>query len=1464
MKKVLSIALALILVVSCYGLDFYRSMALSSDVVLADPDDNKLTVFDSNAYITNDAETHYKNPTIPVTDTDEGIWLGGNSWLGDNLLAQDGVFMGIGGKSARILERNNACITSVEDFEWQFQLVADNANTINTSFVFHVGETANTSSYAARNNLFAVTLFGNSVDETKNCAVSNALVIEYGGNGNNPVLGNMRPFDYNSQVTPWETKDNSYIKLNDDTAEKAINLTKYITVNIKMEGRKITVSTWQTLDKEATLRKLTVNMYTSVYNKFKSGDFAIVSGAGSCNYRIKDMNISVPREIFNTNNYPAPEHSNPSIKTDTDAGLWLENANLSANLNNRGHLYLGSWKTTNGILSRNKIATQSVENFEWTFDYKGTDTSGNGNVRTAFLFHTNENSDLSSYWNRNYAFSFMVWGSNWSYEGTEANSTKTHDAVPNSISLQVPVYSATDENIMGKPRPLNYAVSADNIRVPSKDSYLELGSIDLSKWMTITIRMEGRKITLIVKQGNTQLSKEFTITEKQLLNAPAGDFAIIQGGNQSAYKNMSIKRPEADVNAPKPEEPKDYEDLPPSGVYFTNDFEQNQDGITYNVTPKNPEQSGINQEKNGNKYLIAGHDYSHVNGNDGWSGININKGSKYKDFTLNFDIRLDSELNSNYHQNWHFLLVGFRSQNGVNDSNILQISAGGAAFSVADKANGKDYTNNRIAYAGTDATYTGSFSLPSGNPEAGILPDNKWHRVSLVADGWTYKYYLDGVLMMSVEDAQQSYDYGSIVIMARSITMQIDNVKILSPDAKIEIFEPIESEDYEDLPASGVYYSNNFEQNQDGITYNATPKNPEHSGIKKEKNGNKYLIAGHDYSHVNGNDGWSGINVNKGSKYKDFILNFNIRLDTELNSNYHQNWHFLLVGFRSQNGVNDSNILQISASGAAFSVADKANGKDYTNNRIAYAGTDATYGYTYNLPKGKSEAGLSPDGIWHRVSIVADSWTYKYYLDGVLMMSVEDTQQLYKSGSIVIMGRSLTMEFDNIEILGPNAEIAPFEPKQTETGLLYENTFENEADAERLTIVRGQNYGIVTEGDKKYFHIDYEPDASNAENGPVNITFGPSGIKDFTLTAYVRITKKVSEKWHPIILMGRTKSGGISAQARLFTKGTYINAQSGSDIYEIARSGPAAKNTTSIYPCHDEKAGVSILEWHKVSLVCDDWTYTVYIDGKKIVEGVDEHKLNKWGGFGIRTEGVNLDIDDIRVYGTPYYDLDYTEEAPTGVLYENDFETENLEGLNFVYHDDELTSIKTEENGNKFLRAYPNMRVKEDGKLEVVGNGNLLITLGPPNTMDFQLKFKVRVMSNTNENVCSTIVGIHSKPSNIKYDSVWFNILARGTSVSLKDSKKLLGIDNLIAKTGENRSGGTAYMPSDNRAMGIRPDGKWHDVKVTVKDYTYTVYIDGVKILSTTDKDKTFYKGYTVIGSNGSITDIDNISLTNK
>ncbi len=1183
--------------------------------------------------------------------------------------------------------------------------------------------------------------------------------------------------------------------------------------------------------------------------------------------------------IFDSNAYYSSSNVNPNIDiTETDKGLWLQNSEFNTSKPNKDMLSISSWQVSNKILERNKALTSDITDFEWNFDYLGNGS----NTRSAFVFHVNEKSDMSSFWNRHNAFSFMLWGSDFSYAGTK-NKDPMENAMPHSIALQIPVYSK-DLGTNGKSRPFGPYSNDPTTGMRKYDGdtgYLPLGDIDLKKWMKVSIKMVGRTITLTVTQGDITLTKDFVVSQNVLNNAPSGDVAIIQGGNLSYYKNMNVSIPRTIFNS---NNYNSTEQKNPSinGVWLGGDS-----WVSDNPSLKDSVYMGKNVESA--KILERNTNFDSVTDFE-WQTQFIAEALGAKDMKTSFVFHINENSNINsFSERKNVLAVTYYGEN----TDMTKHCAVQNAFSIE---RGVENKNSQLGYMRPydyDTTVTpwkikdNSYKKLDDASAAKSIDITKYVTLNIKLEGsnlkvsfWqtadkenTYREF--SVIMYT--SAMNLSPSGDFAIISRheegiqhNINYRIKDMTVRALDFKdIDVPKPQEpiddgTGDVEKLPENGIFFENDFEKNQDGVVVSTTPKEPEKTGIFEDKNGNKYLQVTHDHSHQNGNDGWNIIKIAPNKKYDNFTLNFKVRLTTELNPMYHSNWHYVLVGFRSQNGVVDSNVLQMSSSGAAFSVAKKSAEKDYTNNRIAYADNDATFGNTFNLPSGCPKAGLSPDGVWHKVSVVADGWTYKYYLDGELMLETKDTQKEYKNGNIVIASRSVNMQLDDVEILSPKAKIEPFEQEQLETGLLYENDFQSKGDNKRLTVVRGQNYGVVTEGKKKYYHIDYEPNASNAANGPVNMTFGPTGIKDFTLNMHVRITNKISPKWHSIILMGRTKSGGISSQARVLNMGSFLSVQSDKDIYEVARSGPAAQNTTSTFPCHDEKYGIPIFEWHKVSLVCEDWKYTLYIDGKKIIEGVDKIKLNKWGGFALRTEGVNLDIDNIRIWGTPHYDLSFTEEVPAGTLYKNNFEKSSLDGISFTYYDEEKTTVMSEENGNKFLRAYPNMRTKEDGTLEVVGNGNLLFSFGPPNAMDFELNFKLRVKSNTHENLGSTIIGIHSKPSNLKWDSVWVNILARGTSVSLKDSARKLGIDNLIATTGKNRSGGTAYMPSDNRAFGVRPDGKWHDIKVVSKGYTYTLYVDGNKYISVTDKDKTFYKGYTVIGSNGCIIDVDDISLTNK
>lgn len=1405
MKRILSLVLAFaVIVTAVYSVTKWDFFANAESA-------GKDVIFESGSF------SDHINPAIEKSKGDKGIWLGNNdnSWLSTNANNQDAPYMGSKDSSGKLLARNKIANNNLTAFEWQFDYRSDNVTKANVSFAFHVNDKSNVSSYSDRKNIFAITLYGSGYTSNKaNYYVPNSLNVEYPN-----TAGAMRPFSYKTSVSPYVTNPSSYVKLDDTTATKAIDLSKYTTINIKVIGRTVVVSAWQTADKANTFRIQTVtfgsgSVFDNAFNTAApSGDFAIVSGADSGNYKIANMQIREIREIFDSNDYPGPTHVNSSITTSSsDKGIWLANkANtwVSTNANNQDAPFMAKDDISGKLLARNKKLTTSLDDFEWQFEYK-PDNANTAN--TSFAFHVNSNSVISSYSARKNMYAVTLYGGNY---GT------------NSKTLQIEYPTASGMAVAGS---------------------LDIGNMMLSgtatTYITVNIRMIGQTVTVSVWQSANKASTYKTLTVDNVAGgdlAPSGDFMVFAGASTGSYrlKNMQM------YDIPK--------------VFDSADYKPNK-----HVNPEVyiPADSGYWLADNDNTWLstnVNNQDALYMTSND-VSGKILERNKASVTAVDNFEWRFDYRPDKT---NKACVSFAFRVNSASNVSGFDSLSG---AYAVT--LYGSDYsTKNSLVLEYPTAnglTVADVIQLDDSTKTAielskYITVDIQMYGGKLCVSVWqtddpdgTYRTLT--VDNIGGEDIAPSGDFvvlggtdcGNLRMKNMEISVLKDGIISTKPD--------------------GIYYTNDFEEDSNGIVDRSNPRSPEKTGLMKDSSSNQYLQLTRGASATNKRGGWTIFNITD-NNYTDFTLNMKVKLDPALNPDFSATSDFMLICFRSKNGnIDYANILQIAAKGAAFSVADKTdadNAKTYTNNRIAYAGKNTTDGKTFNLPTGNAGAGLSANGVWHKISLVVKGYTYKYYLDGVLMMEVEDKEKLYKSGKIHVNACREDLQIDDVEILIPDVEITPFEAKQLETGLIYENKFDSEADIKRINVTAGVNYGIVTEGEKSYFHIDYKPSESNAANGDTKIYFGPTAIKNFTLNFNVRITNSPSDKWHSIIPMGRINSG-LSVQARLFTKGSYLAVQDDSVINEVSRTGPAAPNHNSTNPCHDKNYGISIHEWHKVSLVCDEFKYTLYVDGKKILEGEDKYQLTKWGSFGLRTQGVNMDIDDIRIWGTPHYDISFTEEVPAGTLYENNFESESTEGIKFIYYDKDETKILSDEDGNKFLRAYPNTDTKEDGKPVVTGAGNLMFSIGPPNTMDFELTYKLRLKSNTNENSGFALVGIHSDPANIKWNSVWINMLARGTSVSLKDNSRKLGIDNLIAKTGKNRSGGTQYQPSDNRAFGIRPDGKWHDIKVICKGYTYTLYVDGNEYISVTDTDKTFYKGYTVLGSNSCKIDIDDIKMTNN
>lgn len=542
MKKILSIVLTLALLASCVFVLPLTTSAAEASLSSNDwtIEDYYSTIFDSNDY---PAPTH-KNPAI----NDSKTWLGKDSWVSSNTALQDSIYMGYNGETDKILERNgvNAVVT---DFEWQFQFIAD-ANTkgyLNTSFVFHVNENSNINSYSERNNLLAVTYYGSDFRTDKNGVATNAFVIEYGGNSyNSGGLGNMRPFDYDSSKTPWAVKENSYKKLDDNSAAKEIDIGKYTTINIKMEGRNIKVSFWQTDDKENTYREFSVTMHKAAYEKAKYGDFAIISahstdkdyyGISNCNYRIKDMQISRPHLIFDSSKNSIAQ--NPGNSSLSSVGGTITSSN--------GVYTLPVYSATDELIEASVGGQVNVKDFVWQTDFSVSGTNANFAI-LSFNFHVDKERE---------EYPSKLPGDT----GISAGNAKRQNMISATVYGEAIGASTADQNAAGQSAVVLQSSSTasttvagcstatitkdDSSTIKRATSFTPLTkALAVNTYYTIRIVLSGKNLYTYIWETNnkttTLRSVYQTLTEEQYNSASSGDFAIVVDNRAVNIKNMKI------------------------------------------------------------------------------------------------------------------------------------------------------------------------------------------------------------------------------------------------------------------------------------------------------------------------------------------------------------------------------------------------------------------------------------------------------------------------------------------------------------------------------------------------------------------------------------------------------------------------------------------------------------------------------------------------------------------------------------------------------------------------------------------------------------------------------------------------------------------------------------------------------------------------------------------------------------
>ncbi|MBE6780989.1 MAG: hypothetical protein E7545_08425, partial [Ruminococcaceae bacterium] len=385
MKKTLSIILSLALLLCVVVV--IPAFSVSADTVEFSDYAFNTTIFDSSKY--NLDATDANNQINTVT---KKFWLDGGAWIGSS--RKDGLFLGANKKTSSLLEYNGVSNNDLTNFEWQFDLKSGHntsANTAYMTFYFHVGENSTISTTpTSSKNVLGVSLCGSNFSGS--CQKPLSLVPLYTSDNG------IRPIDYTVEkiddVNAYIPKEGYYFNLSDFTRVSGSNtIFKDITINIKLVGRELTITVWET-GKVSTAKEWTVILHRTAFNKYTpSGDIAVANNSGSggnmflTNMSVKSGNYeSGKASVYNYDWWA----SNTIYQKDSSTGDWNSVNFESIYHNNSDAVQLNQ----NGIADRllatkGYLPTGGVENFVWGFDYTPGRTWGG---RTSFAFHIDDTS----------------------------------------------------------------------------------------------------------------------------------------------------------------------------------------------------------------------------------------------------------------------------------------------------------------------------------------------------------------------------------------------------------------------------------------------------------------------------------------------------------------------------------------------------------------------------------------------------------------------------------------------------------------------------------------------------------------------------------------------------------------------------------------------------------------------------------------------------------------------------------------------------------------------------------------------------------------------------------------------------------------------------------------------------------------------------------------------------------------
>lgn len=539
-------------------LSTFLSLAIVLTTVLSIP-------FATSAIITPNAG--YGNPTEIFDSTDDNDWLqrkiiytdAEQTTTADNSsrwnLTATNQYKTIGeyGVTEKILASNEIATTDIENFEWNF-MYQGSTQWARSAFVFHVDEERTSNPTTLKNfanshnitNAIAIGICGTQVT-----GVTAASAGKPAANMRPNTLTVFIPDTTTGALVPLQSKEYTASEINAMySAHSAsgssmvlpdengyldlgnISIATYFTINVKLEGQKLTLTATQgenTVSKEFTLP-------LSALAIAPKGDFAIATG--NTNFKIKNMTV---------NNITSKEKTDGLIFDSTEldkAGYdWItKNNNITADDTydaDRDARNLPSQYVSGKILTNNGYSSSlvnSIDNFVWELEYASMDNRYAG---ISFIFHSGANSGITS-------SGYGTGGFTNSMGVTLYSPATATNANQGGRLLVVNAAGASGGLVAAKSngsKPLSSLQLKENCSVTVSDtvypSYLENKTF-------YTVRMtynEGRLLAEIWKSDNkdeTYQKYYYEYSAEQIAAAPSGDFAIRMPNTSCCIRNMKI------------------------------------------------------------------------------------------------------------------------------------------------------------------------------------------------------------------------------------------------------------------------------------------------------------------------------------------------------------------------------------------------------------------------------------------------------------------------------------------------------------------------------------------------------------------------------------------------------------------------------------------------------------------------------------------------------------------------------------------------------------------------------------------------------------------------------------------------------------------------------------------------------------------------------------------------------------